>query len=47
MNGKTLENINPNIYEKTAERIVTENELDDLVVDEFDAREVFGKICYL
>lgn len=38
-----LENLNPNVYKKSAERTVTTSEEDDNVVDPFDEREVFGK----
>lgn len=38
-----LENLNPNVYKKSAERTVTTSEIDDNVVDPFDEREVFGK----
>ncbi|KAJ3628978.1 hypothetical protein MTP99_013406 [Tenebrio molitor] len=39
-----LENQNPNVYNKTDERLVTTEEEDDNVVDEFDSREVFDLI---
>ncbi|CAH1371931.1 MIP18 family protein galla-2 [Tenebrio molitor] len=39
-----LENQNPNVYNKTGERLVTTEEEDDNVVDEFDSREVFDLI---
>jgi hypothetical protein len=38
----TLENVNPKLYEKCEERRVTEEEEDENIVDEYDAREVFG-----
>ena len=38
-----LENANPHIFAKTTERQVTLEEEDDEVVDEFDAREIFGE----
>lgn len=38
-----LENSNPNVFNKIADRTVTTNEEDDDVVDEFDTREIFGK----
>lgn len=38
-----LENVNPHVYRKTDERIITPEEEDDNVTDEFDAREIFGK----
>lgn len=40
-----LENLNPNVYKKSAERTVTTSEEDDNVVDPFDEREVFGTGC--
>ncbi|KAG4081171.1 hypothetical protein HA402_014619 [Bradysia odoriphaga] len=39
-----LENLNPNVYKKSAERIVTTSEEDDSIVDPFDEREVFDLI---
>lgn len=42
MDKENLENINPNVYEKLSDRSITAEELDDDIVDEFDAREVFG-----
>lgn len=39
-----LENQNPNIYTKTNDRIATTAETDDLIVDEIDNREIFGKL---
>jgi len=39
-----LENLNPNVYKKSAERQVTTSEEDDNVVDPFDEREVFDLI---
>lgn len=42
-----LENINPNIYNKVGDRIVLEEEEDDDIIDEFDSREIFGKIKIL
>lgn len=39
-----LENLNPNVYKKSAERAVTSSEEDDNVVDPFDEREIFGKL---
>lgn len=41
-----LENINPKLYEKCMDRPVLPEEDDDSIVDEFDAREVFGKLNY-
>jgi len=37
-----LENTNPNIYKKTDERPVTENEMNESTADPIDSREVFG-----
>lgn len=42
-----LENQNPNIYSKSDERKATEEEQDESVFDEFDRREIFGKIRYI
>jgi hypothetical protein len=39
-----LENINPSIYQKSAARLITRNELDENKVDPFDEREVFGML---
>ncbi|XP_037044339.1 MIP18 family protein galla-2 [Bradysia coprophila] len=39
-----LENLNPNVYKKSAERTVTTSEEDDSIVDPFDEREVFDLI---
>lgn len=38
-----LENINPHVYKKTAERTVTSNDYNEDVVDPIDEREVFGR----
>lgn len=37
-----LENINPNVYQKVENRLITVEEEDDSITDEFDAREIFG-----
>ena len=37
-----LENVNPAIYQRIAERIVTKDNLDDSVHEEFDDREIYG-----
>lgn len=37
-----LENVNPNVYKKIDERLVTPEEENDDITDEFDAREIFG-----
>ncbi|KAK3927209.1 MIP18 family protein galla-2 [Frankliniella fusca] len=39
-----LENKNPTLYQRTADREITPEELDDTVVDPFDAREIFDLI---
>lgn len=39
-----LENSNPHVFSKIADRFITRDDEDDNVVDEFDSREVFGKI---
>lgn len=39
---ENLENINPKLYKKLDEREITAKEQDEDIVDEFDAREVFG-----
>lgn len=40
-----LENINPNVYQKTNKREVSKDELDEVVADPIDKREVFGN-CF-
>lgn len=37
-----IENINPNVYSKCKERVVTKDEADENVSDPFDTREIFG-----
>lgn len=37
-----LENVNPNIYTKADNRLITCDEEDDSIADEFDSREIFG-----
>ncbi|XP_019868821.1 MIP18 family protein galla-2 [Aethina tumida] len=39
-----LENENPNVFNKTEDRLVTIDEEDDTIVDEFDRREIFDLI---
>ena len=36
-----LENVNPHVFERAKDRLVSAEELDDQVRDEIDAREVF------
>jgi hypothetical protein len=43
MSATELENVNPNVYKKTAERSITEKEMDEEAVDPIDEREVFGE----
>lgn len=38
-----MENLNPKLHKKSEARVVTLSEYDESVVDEIDAREVFGK----
>lgn len=45
--GDQLENQNPTLYLKTADRSITEEEYDDSVVDDFDQREIFGKMLLI
>ncbi|ALC44099.1 CG7949 [Drosophila busckii] len=39
-----IENINPNVYGKIKERVVTASEEDDNIPDPFDKREIFDLI---
>jgi len=39
-----LENVAPKVYEKSTSRPITKEELDDNVVDQIDAREIFDLI---
>lgn len=38
-----IENINPSVYGKIKERLITANEENDSVADPFDKREIFGE----
>lgn len=38
----TLENINPKLYRKIDERLITAEDEDEDIADEFDTREIFG-----
>lgn len=38
-----LENSNPNVYKKTAERKISKADLDEEIADPIDVREVFGE----
>jgi hypothetical protein len=42
MMSENLENINPKLYRKLDDREITAEEQDEDIVDEFDAREIFG-----
>jgi len=39
-----LDNENPTLFDKSEERKVSEKELDDNEAEEFDSREIFGKL---
>ncbi|EDW41012.1 MIP18 family protein galla-2 [Drosophila sechellia] len=39
-----IENINPNVYDRIKERVLTANEEDESVPDPFDKREIFDLI---
>ncbi|XP_023294108.2 MIP18 family protein galla-2 [Lucilia cuprina] len=39
-----IENLNPNVYSKRKERIITKEEADENVCDPFDTREIFDLI---
>ena len=39
-----MENVNPQIFEKTINRPVLPSEEDDSVNDEIDSREIFGEL---
>jgi len=39
-----LDNENPTLFDKTEERKISEKELDDNEAEEFDSREIFGKL---
>lgn len=41
-NAEQLENVNPTLYKKLDERKVTADDENEDVVDDFDAREIFG-----
>lgn len=40
--GETLENVNPKLYEKVDNREITAEDQDEDIIDEIDAREIFG-----
>jgi len=42
--SENLENINPKLYKKLDDREITNEEWDEYVTDEFDAREIFDII---
>jgi len=37
-----IENVNPNVYKKCGERLITFDEENNETVDPFDQRELFG-----
>lgn len=39
-----LDNENPTLFDKSEEREVSEKDLDDNEAEEFDSREIFGKL---
>ncbi|XP_065360160.1 MIP18 family protein galla-2 [Calliphora vicina] len=39
-----IENINPNVYSKSKERVITKENVDENVSDPFDTREIFDLI---
>lgn len=39
-----IENINPNVYDRIKERVLTANDEDENVSDPFDKREIFGEL---
>jgi hypothetical protein len=41
-----LENVNPRLYTRCEQRPITEEEMDEDVYDEFDAREIFGILSF-
>lgn len=41
--GENIENLNPKLYQKIDDRDITADDEDENVVDQFDAREIFGK----
>ncbi|XP_030034549.1 MIP18 family protein galla-2 [Manduca sexta] len=41
---KTIDNVNPNVYDKGSERVITDADRDENIVDEFDRREIFDMI---
>ncbi|XP_074110113.1 MIP18 family protein galla-2 [Cotesia typhae] len=42
--GEVLENINPKLYDKLGDRLITNDDYNEDIVDEFDSREVFDLI---
>uniref|UniRef100_A0A1A9X342 MIP18 family-like domain-containing protein n=1 Tax=Glossina brevipalpis TaxID=37001 RepID=A0A1A9X342_9MUSC len=39
-----IENLNPNVYSKCKERLITKEEIDESIADPFDKREIFDLI---
>lgn len=46
MGVERLENANPTVFNRTAEREITASELNDDIRDEIDSREVFDILYY-
>lgn len=42
--GDRLDNVNPTLYDRTGERILTEADWDDAITDPVDVREIFDLI---
>lgn len=46
MPNTELENVNPNVFKRTAERALSDDDYNDDIVDPFDEREIFGKFLF-
>jgi hypothetical protein len=46
-NENELENVNPNVYKKSAERGTSADDYNDEIVDPFDEREIFGNLVFI
>ena len=44
MTTERLENVNPQLYDRTKDRILTEADYDDDIEDPVDVREIFDLI---
>nr|BAN21029.1 conserved hypothetical protein [Riptortus pedestris] len=47
MTSTSIQNVNPKLFIKSDERPITEDELNDDVIDPFDSREVFDLIRHI